>query len=356
MRNKIKSTLPLFLAGLLFLSACDKEGTLDNYLSLEIEQPGTGGSKVALSGNSTYWMDLDLVRVTYGATSDQKADYYVRYNTSTGEPYLAYKSGDFTEQASVPVPEEGYYYLAYTPVNLFANSTVVPQLETSQSYKWVHPRIAKKQLWKMSIENNTLKYNSPHIPLVAMTHRNEKYLYMRPVGVVIDVQLTNNFSNSGVRIDSIVITSNMNINDIRRVGLYPGKEAQKPVFANNYPVSPNAQYRRVTLTTEDAKHMQNYFTPGTTLSFPVCIAPTDCIYHTSGDTPTSTELTFEVYGYAGTTPIHYTRTASPNRHIPGGTCFSAPIEIDENTAITEIDLKPFSGLNSGESFIDDGSI
>lgn len=361
MRNKIKNATPLFLSGLLLLAACNKESAQGNYLSLQIEQPGSNSSKVVLSGPNTYWEEGDYIMVKYSTTTYlPRIIYKVLYNTDTREPYLANTgSGSGTDQASIPVPEEGYCYLACTPELLPTN--IIPTLDEGQAYKTLTPDFPKKQRWVMSIDyydnNYAIKYSSPDIPLVAMTPRNENYLYMRPLAAVFDVRLTNSFANMGLTVDSIAITSNHNINGQRTVRFWPGREAQKPQFVPTTG-SWEDKYKRVSLIPSGSiNSMSNYFTPGTTLNFPIFIAPTDCIEPENGTAATGTDLDFYIYfrsdaGHKFT----YHRQAQTNRRIPGGLYFTAPIDLDEDNVSGSIDLVPYNGTWTGGSFWDDGNL
>lgn len=376
MTNKIKFSAPLLLAGLL-LASCNKDG-IGNRLYLDIEQPGSNGSKVLLSGTRTMWMDDDEIKVITGAGSEDSYVKKVKYSSDRTEVYL---DGD-----EIPQPAEGYYYLACYPkdaISPHTGNTLTSALDDGQDYKTIKVNYSINQYWaggfsrlSRRVEYGQLKDN---VPMAAMTHRDARRLYMRPLSTVIDVRLTNNFSNNiGLKITNVSITSNMPIAGNRTIHLYPGANAQRPTYEETITwsdyfnnsrktVSLNVSWINPYSSTNPEHNFENHFIPGTTFSFPVSIAPTDCIdpnAQLSSTMPTNTTLTITVTGETSEgIPFTITRTANCPEHIAGGLYFSAPIEVDENTisttTATEIDLRPGnggSGLSSGERFDDGGSI
>ena len=354
MRSKIKNTLPLFLAGLLLLAACTpEEPQTENMLFLDIEQPGANGSKVLLSDGSTYWNNGDLVKIIWGMGN--AAVHPIRYTSSGRDAYLSETSG--TTPASFPPAFRDYYIAACYPKDLILGDLDVSEPHLSNMEVFIaNVRIPQEQ---RCIILSAGHYSAESIPLVAMKGIGSNRLYMRPIGSVIDVRLTNGFSGDvRLHIDSIVVTSNLNISGNRRLIMYPGgAEATAPEFYNGNHSQAN-EYKKVILKLPSAayySYYENIFTPGTTLNFPVALSPTDCIANAEG----LPELTFHVYGFANNAPIHYTRTASLTRHLPAGAYFTAPITLD-GTAVGTVDLKPYGSggdeINSGERFGDGGSI
>lgn len=365
MTNKIKFGAPFLLAGLL-LASCNKDG-IGNRLYLDIEQPGSSGSKVLISGTRTMWMDNDEVKVIAGAGSEDSYVKKVRYNNNRTQVYL--------DGNEIPVPDEGYYYLACYPKDAIYGDAVSPTLDEGQDYKTIQMVFNSSQSWvgRYNSTANSVEYYLMDIPMAAMTHRDAHRLYMRPLSTVIDVQLTNNFSNNiGLKITNVSITSNMPISGPRTIRFYPGANAQRPTYEGTLTLMDYLSYsyrKTVSLQVHEIANPQfnfeDHFIPGTTFNFPVSIAPTDCIApSTASSMPTNTTLTITVTGETSQgIPFTITRTANCPEHIAGGLYFSAPIEVDENTisttTATEIDLRPGyggSGLSSGERFDDGGSI
>ena len=366
MTNKIKFSAPLLLVGLL-LASCNKDG-IGNRLYLDIEQPGSNGSKVLLSGTRTMWMDNDEVKVIAGAGSEDSYVKKVKYNNNRTQVYL--------DGNEIPVPDEGYYYLACYPKDAIYGDAVSPTLDEGRDYKTIQMVFNPSQSWvgRYNSTANRVEYYLTDIPMAAMTHRDARRLYMRPLSTVIDVQLTNNFSNNiGLKITNVSIKSNMPISGPRTIHLYPGANAQRPTYEGTLTLNDYLfdRYNRKTVSLQVYEianpqfNFEDHFIPGTTFNFPVSIAPTDCIApSTASSMPTNTTLTITVTGETSQgIPFTITRTANCPEHIAGGLYFSAPIEVDENTisttTATEIDLRPGyggSGLSSGERFDDGGSI
>lgn len=362
MTNKIKFSAPLLLAGLL-LASCNKDG-IGNRLYLDIEQPGSNGSKVLLSGTRTMWMDNDEIKVITGARSEDSYVKKVKYSSDRTEVYL---DGD-----EIPQPAEGYYYLACYPSNLTSNNSGA-RLDDGRDYKTFSVIFQKYQYWygHYNTQTNSIQCSTVNnIPMAAMTHRNARRLYMRPLAAVIDVQVTNNFtpgSGIGMKVNEVQITSNMPLFYSHQVQFYPGENSQRPNYINQeFPFSwIEDNDRSVILRTNwrgvGPNAFKNRFLPGLTLNFPISIAPTAYYINDEGSTPESTTLNITVKGETsiGTT-FEVTGTASISGHIPGGIYYSASFNIDgstEGTTNTEIDLKPYgSGLGTGDHFNDGGSI
>ncbi len=373
MTNKIKFSAPLLLAGLL-LASCTKDG-IGNRLYLEIEQPGSNGSKVLISGTRTMWLDGDEIKVITGAGSEDSYVKKVKYSRDGTEVYL---DGD-----EIPQPAEGYYYLACYPkdaISPHTGNTLTSALDDGQDYKTIKVNYSRDQYWyggysrlSRRVEYGQLMNN---VPMAAMTHRDARRLYMRPLSTVIDVRLENNFSNNiGLKITNVSITSNMPIAGPRTIHLYPGANAQRPTYEgtitwsdylndyyNRKTVSLNVSWINPYSSTNPEYNFENHFIPGTTFSFPVSIAPTDCIdplAQLNSSMPTNTTLTITVTGETSEgIPFTVTRTANCPGHIAGGFYYSALIEIDENSArVGTVDLKPYgSDLGTGDYFGDGGSI
>lgn len=366
MRSKIKNTLPLFLAGLLLLAACTPEEVpADNRIYLDTEMRGSNGSKVALDGNSTYWMDDDEICLGWGLpTPDVDGG---RFSVKYTPERRAYLSQDRTG-TPLPCPSNTDYLFAWFPQDLvewdaafFSNFIIHLDEGEEQDGIYYDPgdfantcvTFPATQYWDVDSympSQPTRTFSSASIPMLSLIHKSQKRLYMRPIGSVIDVQLTNGFSGDvSLLIDSIVVTSNLNIHGYRVVAFYPGgEEAPKPrCYAFNY--STHDKYKRVILK----RVGDNYsFTPGDSVNCPIALAPTDCLTNAGG----LPELTFHVYGFANNAPIHYTRTASLTRHLPAGAYFTAPITLD-GTAVGTVDLKPYgSGLSTGQQFGEGPSI
>lgn len=359
MRSKIKNTLPLFLAGLLLLAACAPEETpADNRIYLDIEQPGSNGSKVALDGNSTYWMDDDTILLAWGdgwSLDDYAGEFSVKYS-SEREAYLCRMDNT---QTPFTFPSNTDYLFACYPHNLVEKwntfATGFTHLDEGAEYNGIYydpgtyvlasvtfPAKQTRRA-KISVESNVIyrQYSSESIPMVSMIPNSQNRLYMRHIGSVIDVQLTNGFSNANanLQIDSIVVTSNVNITGLRYLLIYlGGAEAPKPRCTPQSFYSSNDRFKKVILR-HTGRNLSNIslITPGNTLSYPIALAPTDCLPNIGDLLP---ELTFEVYGYINDgTPIHYTRTASLTQHLPDGAYFTAPITLDENnTGSSSIEL------------------
>lgn len=360
MTNKIKFSAPFLLAGLL-LASCTKDG-IGNRLYLEVEQPGSNGSKVILSGTRTMWMDNDEIGIRIGETND--ATFFIRkvkYSSDRTEVYL---DGD-----EIPQPAEGYYYLAGYPSNLTSNNSA--RLDNGRDYKTLSVIFQKNQYWygRYNTQTNSIQCSTVNnIPMAAMTHRNARRLYMRPLAAVIDVQVTNNFasgSDIGIKVNEVQITSNMPLFRPLQVQFYPGENSQRPNYINyEFPFSQiEDDHKSVILSTiwGGGGLFENRFLPGLTLNFPISIAPTAYYINNEGSTPESTTLNITVKGETsiGTT-FEVTGTANISGHIPGGIYYSASFNIDgstEGTTNTEIDLKPYgTGLGTGERFGDGGSI
>lgn len=346
MRSKIKNTLPLFLAGLLLLAACTPEEVpADNRIYLDTEMRGSNGSKVALDGNSTYWMDDDEICLGWGLpTPDVDGG---RFSVKYTSERRAYLSQDRTG-TPLPCPSNTDYLFAWFPQNLvewdaafFSNFIFHLDEGEEQDGIYYDPgdiantnvTFPATQYWVVDSympSQPTRTFSSASIPMLSLIHKSQKRLYMRPIGSVIDVQLTNGFSGDvSLLIDSIVVTSNLNINGYRVVAFYPGgEEAPKPrCYAWSY--STHDKYKRVILK----RVGDNYsFTAGDSVNCPIALAPTDCLTNAGGNFP---ELTFHVYGiYApgsgAPSRFCHTRTATLTRHLPTGAYFSAPITLDES--------------------------
>lgn len=354
MRSKIKNTLPLFLAGLLLLAACTPEEVpADNRIYLDTEMRGSNGSKVALDGNSTYWMDDDEICLGWGLpTPDVDGGRFSVKYTPERRAYLS-QDGAGTP---LPCPSITDYLFAWFPQDLveletafFTNFIIHLDEGGEQDGIYYDPgdfantnvTFPATQYWNVSSYmpsqppfRPTRTFSSASIPMMSLIHKSQKRLYMRPIGSVIDVQLTNGFSGDvSLLIDSIVVTSNLNIHGYRVVAFYPGgEEAPKPrCYAFNY--STHDKFKRVILKRVGSNYS---FTPGNSVNCPIALAPTDCLTNAGGNFP---ELTFHVYGFANDAPIHYTRTASLTRHLPAGAYFTAPITLDENnTGSSSIEL------------------
>ncbi len=366
MTNKIKFSAPLLLAGLL-LASCTKDG-IGNRLYLDIEQPGSNGSKVLLSGTRTMWMDNDEIGIRIGGRDETTHKRKVQYSSDRTEVYL--------DGAEIPQPAEGYYYLACYPSDLTSNNSgggSSAQLDNGRDYKTLSVIFQKYQYWygHYNTQTNSIQCSTVNnIPMAAMTHRNARRLYMRPLAAVIDVQVTNNFasvSDIGIKVNEVQITSNMPLFSTLQVQFYPGENSQRPNYINDeFPFSwIEDNDRSVILRTNwrggGPNAFENRFLPGLTLNFPISIAPTAYYFNNEGSTPESTTLNITVKGETsiGTT-FEVTGTASISGHIPGGIYYSASFNIDgstEGSTITEIDLKPYgSDLGTGDHFNDGGSI
>ena len=349
MRSKIKNTLPLFLAGLLLLAACTPEEVpADNRIYLDTEMRGSNGSKVALDGNSTYWMDDDEICLGWGLpTPDVDGG---RFSVKYTPERRAYLSQD-RAGTPLPCPSNTDYLFAWFPQNLVDESTAFNTnfifhyeggMEDGIYYDpgdiaLINVTFPATQYWNVSSYmpqtppyRPTRTFSSASIPMLSLIHKSQTRLYMRPIGSVIDVQLTNGFSGDvSLLIDSIVVTSNLNIHGYRVVAFYPGgEEAPKPrCYALNY--STHDKYKRVILKRVGGSNYS--FTAGNSVNCPIALAPTDCLTNAGG----LPELTFHVYGIytsgsGAPSRFCHTRTATLTRHLPTGAYFSAPITLDES--------------------------